>query len=96
MQRFSRLFWFTVLVGGLSSLLLTSAALWFFQTQAAELGASCAQGKSSCASQASLQHLLRVAFVAQVTGTLLSFGLAYYMGRRFISPPPQAAKGASQ
>lgn len=96
MKRFSRLFWFTVLAGTVSSVLLSCAALWFVKSHAAEMVAVCRPGKDGCASWESLQHLFRVAFIAQASGTLLSFGLVYHMGRRFIPPAPQAAKDAGQ
>jgi len=96
MQRFSRIFWFTVFVGTVSSVLLTCAMLWFFKTHAAETLALCKQGGDGCASWESLQHLFRVVLITQASGTLLSFGLVYHMGRRFIPPAPQAAKDASQ
>lgn len=85
MQRFSRLFWFTAIAGSLSSLLVFRAALRFFTTQAAEMDALCRQGKPGC-SWEGLPHLYHVACTAHVAGTLLSFGLAYIIGRGFIKP----------
>jgi hypothetical protein len=85
MQRFSRLFWFTVFAGTLSALLFFRVALRFFTTQSSEMDALCRQGKPEC-SQESLQHLYHVACTAHVGGTLLSFGLAYIIGRSFIRP----------
>ena len=85
MQRFSRLFWFTAIAGTLSSLLFFLAALRSFTTQADGMDALCRQGKPECSLE-SLQHLYHVACTAHVTGTLLSFGLAYIIGRGFIKP----------
>ena len=86
MQRFSKLFWFTAIAGALSSLLFFLATLRFFTAQALQMAARCRQAKPEC-SWESLQHLYHVACTAHVTGTLLSFGLAYIIGRGFIKPP---------
>jgi hypothetical protein len=50
------------------------------------MAALCRQAKPEC-SWESLQYLYHVACTAHVTGTLLSFGLAYIIGRGFIKPP---------
>jgi hypothetical protein len=96
MQRFSKRFWFTLLAGGFSSLLLTCAVLWFFTAQSNEMVALCRQGKNGCASRESLQHLFRVASIAQAGGTILLFGLAHKLGHSFIKPASQAMTGAAQ
>ncbi|MGB6687961.1 MAG: hypothetical protein WBE76_08975 [Terracidiphilus sp.] len=96
MKRFSKLFWFTLFAGGLSSLLLTCAALSFFVTKSGEMVALCRHGKDGCASAEALQHLYRTASIVQVCGTLLLFGLAYNIGRRLIRPAPAAATDAGQ
>jgi hypothetical protein len=90
MVRFSKPFWFTLFAGGFSSLLLTCALLWFLTTQSGAMVALCRQGKAGCASWESLQHLFRVASIAQVCGTFLLFGLALNIGRRFVQPAPPA------
>jgi membrane associated rhomboid family serine protease len=90
MKRFSRLFWFTAIAGALSSLLFFLAALRFFAAQAHQMDALCRQGKPEC-SWESLQHLYHVACTAHVGGTLLSFGLAYIIGRGFIKPAATSA-----
>ena len=96
MQHFSSRFWVTLFAGGLSSLLLACAVLWFFTTQSGEMVALCREGKDGCASRESLQHLFRVASIAQVCGTLLLFGLAHKIGRSFIKPVPPAVMDAGQ
>jgi hypothetical protein len=95
MRRFSRQFWFTVCAGGLSSVLLTCAVLWFFTSRSAEMVALCRRGKDGCAGWESLQYLFRIASIAQVGGTMLLFGLAYIIGGRR-RPPPQPAKDTGQ
>jgi hypothetical protein len=94
MRRFSRQFWFTVRAGGLSSVLLTCAVLWFFTSRSAEMVALCNRGTDGCAGWESLHHLFRIASMAQVGGTILLFGLAYIIGGR--RPSPQPAKDTGQ
>jgi hypothetical protein len=90
MQRFSKLFWFTAIVGTVSSGLSFLAALRFLSSQANEMVALCGQGKAECSWQ-SLPHLCHVVCRAYVMGTLLSFGLAYIMGRSLLKPAPADA-----
>ena len=96
MQRFSRLFWITVFAGGLFSLFLTGAVLWFFNSQSKEMIALCRQGKAGCASRESLQYLFRVAYLTQAGGTLLLFVLAHHIGRMLTSPTRPAPTGADE
>jgi cytochrome bd-type quinol oxidase subunit 2 len=85
MRRFSRLFWFTVFAGSLSSPVIFGAALRIFTAHMNGMDALCRQGKPDC-SWESVRHLYYVACTAHVTGTLASFGLAYIIGRSFIKP----------
>ena len=96
MRRFSRLFWFTTLAGGVSSLLLTCAVLWFFTAQSDATLVLCRQGKPGCGTSELLQHLYRAACAVQAGGTILLFGLAYRLGRAFIKPAAAAARAAGQ
>ena len=96
MPRLSRLFWFTALAGGLSSLLLTGAVLGFFIAQTGEMTALSRQGKEGCVSAESLQHLYPSACLIQVAGTLLLFGLAHRIGRGLTRPATQALADAQQ
>jgi hypothetical protein len=90
MRYCSKLFWFTAIVGSLSSVLSFLAALRFFNARSDAMDALCRQGKAGC-SWESLQHLYHAACTAHVMGTLLSFGLAYIIGRGFIKPAPADA-----
>jgi hypothetical protein len=90
MQRLSKRFWFTALVGSLSSLLLTWAVVWFFAVQSREMIALCRLGKDWCASRETLGHLFHMVAIAQAGGTILLFGLAYNVGRRLLRPAAPA------
>lgn len=85
MKRSSKLFWFTAIAGSLSSLLVFRAALNFFTARSDEMDTLCRQAKPGC-SWESLLDVYHAACAAHVIGTLLSFGLAYIIGRSFIKP----------
>lgn len=85
MKRFSRLFWFTVIAGTLSSVLLSGELLFLLSTRLDTMNALCGQGKHACGSQ-SFQNVFQLFCIAELAGTVSLFWAAHLIGRSFIKP----------
>jgi len=85
MQRFSRLFWFTVLTGTLSSCLLSHALVGHLTAQLHDMVTLCTAQNDACSSEA-IDRAFQVFCVMAVAGNALVFWLAYKIGRSFTKP----------
>jgi hypothetical protein len=85
MQRLSRLFWFTVFAGTISSAFLSYALARRFTGQVNTLVALCAARNDTCSVE-SINRAFQVSCMTDVAATLLLFWFAYKIGRSFIKP----------
>ena len=85
MQRFSRLFWFTVLAGTLASALLSHALVRHLTAQLHDMVTLCTPRNDSCGWQA-IDRAFQVFCLMAGAANALVFWLAYRIGRGFIKP----------
>jgi hypothetical protein len=89
MKRFSGIFWFTVIAGTLSSVLLSGELLSLLSTRLDRMTALCGRGIDACSSE-SMQDAFRLFCIAELAGNLSLFWAAHLIGRSFIKPAPPA------
>ena len=94
MQRFSRLFWFTVLAGTLSAALFSYGLLSCLGAHLNEMTTLCTARNDSCSAE-SIDRAFHLFFVTEMAGTLLLFWFAHRIGLRFIQPAPPTVTGAA-
>jgi hypothetical protein len=85
MQRFSRVFWVTVLASTLSSGLLDHASVGHLAAQLHDMVAQCTPRNDSCSSGA-IDRAFQAFCLVTVAGNALVFWLAIKIGRRFCKP----------
>jgi hypothetical protein len=90
LQRFSRLFWFTVAAGILASALLNHALVGHLKVHLHDMVTLCSPQNDSCGSEA-IDRVFQVFCLMAVTGNALVFWLAYRIGRGFIKPAARDA-----
>lgn len=86
-QRFSKLFWFTVLAGTLASALFSAALVSFLSMRLNGMLAFCTLATAKdCPSSDTFDRWLHAFIAAELAGTFLLFWTASKIGRKRFSP----------
>ena len=93
MRRFSRLFWFTILAGTLSSALLSCALVSRLTARLNEMVTRCTAKNFTCSTE-SIDRAFQVFCLAEAAAILLLFWTAHRIGIRLIKPAPHAVTEA--